>query len=162
MRSMNGTMRHIRRLSVAALLAPWALQASAADGPLPPPELWETSQETLFDAAEIDINDFQWRARPVVVFADSPFNPAFAEQIDLLQAEIVELVDRDVVIITDTEPDPPSALRTKLRPRGFMLVLIGKDGEVKLRKPFPWDVRELSRVIDKMPMRQREIRSRDG
>jgi hypothetical protein len=49
-------------------------------------------------------------------------------------------------------------LRTKLRPRGFMVVLIGKDGGVKLRKPFPWDVREFSRSIDKMPMRQQELR----
>jgi len=38
-----------------------------------------------------------------------------------------------------------------------MLVLIGKDGGVKLRKPFPWNVREISRVIDKMPMRRQEI-----
>jgi hypothetical protein len=37
-------------------------------------------------------------------------------------------------------------------------VLVGKDGGNKLRKPFPWDVREISRSIDKMPMRQREIR----
>jgi len=35
--------------------------------------------------------------------------------------------------------------------------LIGKDGMVKLRKPFAWNMRELSRVIDKMPMRQQEI-----
>ncbi len=56
-----------------------------------------------------------------------------------------------------------SDLRTKLRPRGFMLVLMGKDGEVKLRKPLPWTVRELSRSIDKMPMRQREEREgREG
>jgi len=39
-------------------------------------------------------------------------------------------------------------------------VLIGKDGGVKLRKPFPWSVRELSRSIDKMPMRQQELRDR--
>jgi hypothetical protein len=39
-----------------------------------------------------------------------------------------------------------------------MLTLIGKDGGVKLRKPFPWDVREITRSVDKMPMRQREIR----
>ena len=40
------------------------------------------------------------------------------------------------------------------------MVLIGKDGSVKLRKPLPWDVREISRTIDKMPVRQREIRER--
>ncbi len=45
-----------------------------------------------------------------------------------------------------------------MRPAGFMLVLVGKDGGIKLRKPSPWDVREITRSIDKMPMRQREIR----
>jgi hypothetical protein len=40
-----------------------------------------------------------------------------------------------------------------------MLVIIGKDGGVKLRKPLPWDVREISRTIDKMPMRKREKRA---
>ena len=65
-----------------------------------------------------------------------------------------------MVVITDTDPAAKSELRTKLRPRGFMLALIGKDGTVKLRKPFPWDVRELSRTIDKMPLRKQEIRSR--
>jgi hypothetical protein len=41
-----------------------------------------------------------------------------------------------------------------------MMVLIGKDGEVELRKPFPWTVREVSRSIDKMPIRQREMGER--
>jgi hypothetical protein len=63
-----------------------------------------------------------------------------------------------VVVITDTVPEPISDLRRKLRPRGFMLVLMSKEGTVNVRKPFPWDVREISRSIDKMPIRQREIR----
>ena len=41
------------------------------------------------------------------------------------------------------------------------MVLIGKDGGVKLRKPSPWSTREISRSIDKMPMRQREIREQN-
>jgi hypothetical protein len=45
-----------------------------------------------------------------------------------------------------------------MRPRGFMLTLVGKDGAIKIRKPFPQDVREITASIDKMPMRQREIR----
>ena len=36
-------------------------------------------------------------------------------------------------------------------------ILIGKDGQVKLRKPSPWNIREIARVIDKMPIRQQEI-----
>ena len=46
----------------------------------------------------------------------------------------------------------------ELRKRGFMFVLIAKDGTKVLRKPFPWDVREITRSIDKLPLRQQEIR----
>ena len=55
-----------------------------------------------------------------------------------------------------------SELRKELRPRGFGLVLLGKDGQVKLRKPSPWDVREITHAIDKWPIRLKEIRDEQG
>ncbi|MGR3504046.1 DUF4174 domain-containing protein [Pseudaestuariivita sp.] len=119
-----------------------------------------TDAPLIRDGAEVDLSEFRWTARPIVVFADSPADPAFQRQIALLTAREYELRERDVIVFTDTDPDGESALRTQLRPRGFMLALIGKDGGVKLRKPLPWDVREISRVIDKMPQRQQEIRDR--
>lgn len=119
-----------------------------------------TAFERISGAENSNLNDFVWHSRPVVVFANSPEDPLFIKQMELLQADADALEDRDVVILTDTDPDAKSDLRTKLRPRGFMLVLIGKDGGIKLRKPFPWDVRELSRTIDKMPIRQQEIDAR--
>ena len=72
---------------------------------------------------------------------------------DLLAALPEELAVRDVVVITDTDPAAMSSTRTALRPRGFMLALIAKDGTVNLRKPFPWDVRELTRAIEIDPAR---------
>ena len=114
------------------------------------------------DGMDTDLSEFLWINRPVIVFADTPADPRFSEQMENLTAELDELQVRDVVILTDTDPSAQSALRTKLRPRGFMLVLVGKDGTVYLRKPFPWSVRELTRSIDKMPLRQREIRERRG
>ena len=30
---------------------------------------------------------------------------------------------------------------------------------IELRKPAPWSVREITRTIDKMPLRQQEIRA---
>jgi len=125
----------------------WANDDAAA---LPPEPL---------DGAEVVLEDFLWVARPVVVFADTPADPRFIEQMELLAARPEELAARDVVIITDTAPKSRSELRRELRPRGFMLVIIGKDGN-KLRKPAPWDVREITRSIDKMPLRQEEIRTR--
>jgi hypothetical protein len=116
------------------------------------------SKETIIkEAAEISLSDFLWTHRPIIVLADSPDDPRFIKQMSLLRADSSELAEQDVIILTDTNPSLKSALREQLRPRGFMLVLIGKDGGVKLRKPFPWNVREISRVIDKMPMRRQEI-----
>ena len=109
-----------------------------------------------------DLSEFLWKNRPVVVFADSPDDPRFHEQIDRLSQGAEALFERDVVVLVDTDPSANSALRQKLRPRGFMLVLVGKDGGVKLRKPSPWTVRELTRTIDKFPSRMREVEERRG
>lgn len=121
----------------------------------------EAPEDLVFLGPDVtDLQQFVWKNRPIVVFADSPFDPNFEQQMEYLRERADELLARDVVVLTDTDPAASGALRKKLRPRGFMLVVIGKDGGVKLRKPFPWDVREISRSIDKMPIRQREIRER--
>ena len=109
-----------------------------------------------------ELSEYLWLKRPLVIFADSPGDPRFKQQMDLIQERLGDLAERDVVVLTDTDPSVLSPLRKKLRPRGFMLVLIGKDGSVYLRKPFPWSVREIGRSIDKMPLRQQEIRDRRG
>lgn len=150
-------------IRVLALIS-WALGAGtlAAQEPVEPTtaELWEADRTVVFDATSLDIDELVWLARPVVVFADSPNDPRFRQQIDMLRARPEDLAERDVIILTDTNPAADSALRRRLRPRGFMLVLIGKDGEIELRKPAPWDVREITRSIDKMPLRQQEIEDR--
>ncbi|WP_420860897.1 DUF4174 domain-containing protein [Algirhabdus cladophorae] len=142
--------------TLAGALVAWPVWATGLDDPL---EAWRAMPTQVFSSEEIGALDpFLWVARPIVVFADSENDPRFQTQMELLLARLPALEERDVVLVTDTDPAAGSALRLSLRPRGFMVALIGKDGGVKLRKPFPWDVREFSRSIDKMPMRQQEIR----
>ncbi len=112
----------------------------------------------ISEALQADLSEFLWKNRPIVVFADSADDPAFIKQIALIEERVDALKMRDVVVLTDTDPEKMSPIRKKLRPRGFMLVIMGKEGRVQLRKPFPWSVREISRTIDKLPIRQREIR----
>lgn len=111
----------------------------------------------ILSAAETQPADFLWTARPVVVFADTPNDPAFREQMRALEAGGAALIERDVVVIADSDPQANSAWRQQLHPRGFSLVIIDKDGQVKQRRPLPWDVREISRAIDKLPLRRQEI-----
>lgn len=105
-------------------------------------------------------DDFLWTHRLIVVFADSEADPRFQQQIERLTADADALRERDVLVLVDTDPKAGSPFREDLRPRGFMWVLIGKDGNVYLRKPFPWRLREIVISIDKNPLRQQEIRDR--
>ena len=111
-------------------------------------------------AEGLTLDQFQWVARPVVVFADSPADPNFVRQMELLAERPEVLAIRDVVVITDTDPAARSDIRRALRPRGFSLVVVGKDGRVIQRKPSPWDVREITRAIDRTPQGQQEIQDR--
>lgn len=118
----------------------------------------DISQDRPLLTEATSLDPFLWTARPVVVFADTPNDPRFIKQIELLEARPDALLERDVVVIADTDPAARSDIRKQLRPRGFSLVVIDKDGKVITRKPAPWDVRELTRAIDKTPVRKQEIR----
>lgn len=120
----------------------------------------ENTPELIQSGLNIDLSEYLWKNRVLVVFADTERDPRFLQQLELIEAFPDALIERDVVVLTDTDPAAKSALRKQLRPRGFMLALVEKDGVVYLRKPAPWTVRELSASIDKHPLRQQEIRDR--
>jgi len=148
-------------LAIAAvLIAPGPILAQEAPVLDAPADEIDAGTPALMitPAGDQQLGDFLWLARLIVVFADSPADPRFIQQMEYLKARPQDLIDRDVVVITDTDPAAKSPIREALRPRGFDLVLIGKDGAKYLRKPTPWDVREISRSIDKMPDRQQELR----
>lgn len=117
-------------------------------------------EETIVTADQVSLDDLRWLKRPVIVFADSAADPRYVQQMQFLTERLDALEDRDVVVITDTDPAQRSDVRRALRARGFMLVIMAKDGTIVTRKPSPWDVREISRSIDKLPLRQQEIRDR--
>lgn len=111
-------------------------------------------------AEDVRLDDYLWTARPLIVFADTEADPRFAEQMARLAARPAPLLERDVVVIIDTDPDGQSDIRSTLRPRGFAVVILQKDGRVGLRRPSPRDVRELTRAIDNFALRQDELRNR--
>lgn len=135
-------------IALAAFL-PIASPAQTAEPPL------------IVSASDVVLTDLLWLKRPLLVFADSPKDPNFIRQMQMLDRNPADLLDRDVLVIIDADPTANSAIRQKMRPRGFSLVLMDKDGEPEIRKPLPWDVREISRAIDKFPLRLQEVQDRD-
>jgi hypothetical protein len=125
-----------------ACLLPFAASAEGY-GPLP--------------ADQVVMAEQKYHRRPLVVFADSPEDPAYIRQMELLARAYPELEARDVILVTDTDPAAKSEWRQKLRPRGFSLVIMDKDLAPVIRKPIPWDVREIAHAIDKLPLRLQEM-----
>lgn len=141
-------------LAVAALPV-WAqsdLDVPASEVPV--------ADAQIIDASQTEPEDWLWLRRPVLVFADSANDPRYIQQMDYITERLDALMDRDVIVITDTAPGERSPFRQAMRPRGFMLAVLAKDGTVVTRKPSPWSVREITRSIDKLPLRQQEVRER--
>lgn len=111
----------------------------------------------VLDAREIDVRDFIWSRRIIVIMADTPDDPVFNRQVEALRAAEADMLLRDVVIVIDAHPNDRSPLRQVLRPRGFMSAIIDKDGEVKARRPAFRTAREWIAVIDRFPTRRQEM-----
>ncbi|MCC5985052.1 MAG: DUF4174 domain-containing protein [Rhodobacteraceae bacterium] len=134
---------------------------AATDGADDAAALPDPDVELLFlDAREIDVREFIWERRIVVVMADTPNDPLLLRQLQALRERADDFVERDVVVIFDGHPEDNSPLRQVMRPRGFMTAIIDKDGEVKARRPAPRTGRELMAVIDRFPLRRQEVLER--
>lgn len=70
------------------------------------------------------------------------------------------MAERDlVVIIVEKETEYK---KYNVTPDQFTLLLIGKDGGEKFRSAKPVEIETIFRLIDSMPMRQAEMRSKEN
>lgn len=104
-----------------------------------------------------DLTQYRWHNRPLVIFAPSKTDPAYITQMSMLEKQQAELAERDIIVLIDTSPTANGTLRKQLNPKGFEVVLVGKDGGMKLRETTPLDTEVLLSTIDKMPMRQARL-----
>jgi hypothetical protein len=122
----------------------------------------------------IDLNRYKQKYRLIILFSPSPDN----EQYQSFKAQIPnqrdEIIDRDILIfhIFETgksrtgesfiDSNSADSLRNRfsIRPGGFTVILIGKDGDEKWRRESLAELGEILALIDSMPMRQMEMRKR--
>ncbi|KFI26712.1 hypothetical protein CN97_02385 [Haematobacter massiliensis] len=160
-------MNRIATVVLAALLATPLLAGTLMAETLTAPVL-STEHRALaagtgadpLPAEGVKLSEFAWTHRPLVIFADSPNDPAYLQQRQMLLSSPEILADREIVVIVDSDPDQRSDLRTRLRPRGFSLVLLDKNGSVLLTRPLPRTVREIAAAVDKTPLRRQELQER--
>ena len=129
---------------------------------------------TFSPAAGSDLTAYRWKNRLLLVFAPSASEPAFAAFDRNLAEERMKVMDRDLVVFrifevglsrVETQPLPneqAESLRRKFRVEGGRLtvVLVGKDGGVKMVREHRAELAEFFDRIDSMPMRQQEMREK--
>lgn len=118
------------------------------------------------------LQPWTWQARPLLVFSPAADDPRLHRQRALLAPHLAGAADRqlirfeigsDFVATFPEQADSPNAdaLREHYRvaPMEFVVLLVGKDGGLKLRETEPVDACRLFTLIDGMPMRRREAGS---
>jgi Domain of unknown function (DUF4174) len=117
------------------------------------------------------LKQYQWKNRLLLVFAPSPKDAQYQEQLELLSNDD-ELLERDLVMFhifamgsgfageTRLSKEDVVQLQEKFKveTRAFTIVLIGKDGTEKQRWNEPVKSKSLFALVDDMPMRQQEMR----
>lgn len=132
----------------------------------------DSPQDQPCKGQEISLESFQWENRILVLFASHSDDESYQTQMDRFSSLEDELRDRDLILISifneecstlngEVISDSSSqSIRERLSPEenSYSIFLIGKDGGVKLNQDEVLKPVELFRVIDRMPMRQREMK----
>jgi len=145
------SMPHLH-LNIPVLLLTFCLMLAASTA--------QATQTPLFQSLSpkaADLDQYRWHNRPLVIFAPSKTDPAYVEQMAMLEKHKSELAEREIIVLSDTSPNENGTLRKQLNPKGFEVVLVGKDGGMKLRETTPLSTEVLLSTIDRMPMRQARL-----
>jgi hypothetical protein len=119
-------------------------------------------------AAPNELKTYRWRERVVLVFARNAADPRLLAQRLAVQTLTRAADDRDLLLVevVSARAAPgafdAAALRRRFHvsPAAFRVLLIGKDGAVKLDQTSVLSAARLAETIDAMPMRQEELKRR--
>ena len=125
---------------------------------------------------KFNLDDLKWKHRVLVVIASDSTEKSTAPLLNQVERYQADFLDRNMVLIALLEQnishidgvplDQPSGLdlRDKLSIENFdfRIVLIGKDGGIKLDRNVSTDLNDIFAHIDTMPMRRSEMRRKQG
>jgi hypothetical protein len=112
------------------------------------------------------VSAMKWKRRVLLVCAADEANPALSQQRRVIahwraaaeerDLTVVEIVGDKVIGASDTAKT--LRRRYSLPTHAFAVILIGKDGGIKLRRAQAIPAGTLEETIDAMPMRRAEVR----
>jgi len=123
--------------------------------------------------ADLDLDSLRWKKRVLALFSPSESDASFQLQKQGLASSAEGVLERDLLVLEIIEQGQSRVGNRMLSEKSvqdirkrlgsqtglFQVLLIGKDGGVKLRSSEPVSMKDLFGLIDSMPMRQQEMES---
>ena len=127
--------------------------------------------EAYSDTSLFTLEQFRWNQRVLVLSAADESNTDLRRQTDAIAQSSDEFVSHDLILVRLLDSGRSAAGTQTLDEAGvratrallgidssdFSVILVGKDGSVKLRHNAPVAMSEIYALIDEMPMRRREM-----
>ncbi len=159
-------LTYIGKSLLTCLLLPLLCGKPAATANTVPPAT------AMQDSVTINLDQYQWKNRLLLLFAPSEKSRELSAQLKQLQQEAAKVQDRDLKVFSFVEKGTSHAgqlpvtvgsaqtIRKRYNVEGneTLLLLIGKDGGLKMKDKMPVATSKVYQLIDSMPMRRREMK----
>ena len=113
------------------------------------------------------LSDFKWKNRVLILSNNPTHTDDVKNALQVIKESSKEIEQRDLIILIykkdnlynldDKEVLFKHTNSTIKHLNGFLL--IGKDGGIKSKQPYPLQLEEIFELIDRMPMRRAEVKS---
>ncbi len=112
-----------------------------------------------------ELGNFRWQYR-ILLLMDPNDSPDCEEQLNSLRSYTAAMQERDILLfvfdgkalLDQNGKKSPIGINEIPSPSFEGVILIGKDGGVKLKKKFPVNPEFIFERVDAMPMRKAEVR----
>lgn len=116
-----------------------------------------------------NLDKHQWNERVIMIFADKEHKSLAEQQCELIIKNNEKFLDQRIVLYKCIEDqctfydfkDTPKTLASVKDSKGFKIILIGLDGGEKFSSDTFVKPDVIVELIDTMPMRQQELRTRE-
>jgi len=122
----------------------------------------------------MDLDQYKWKNRLLFIFAPDHNDPLLASLRKELSEQESEVADRDLIVFQILESDsstmnaePVDSQTTSwlrehfsIPQKTFALILVGKDGGIKMKRHDRVELADIFALIDAMPMRRQEMRQK--
>lgn len=114
-----------------------------------------------------DLSDFQWKSRIVILYENDTNFTDVKNALEIIDNNASKLSERDILVFVyqndvfyNTNRTTTDIKKSAVLPKSYDgYILIGKDGGIKSKAPYPFNLEKLCDLIDSMPMRKSEMRT---